>query len=246
MSRKFIAMYLAFSIILCAFTAAAALQPTGVLFVQATGSSGKTKGPVIVIDAGHGGEDCGAVGMDGIYEKKLNFEISMCLYRLFCAAGYQTIMTRTEDKLLYTEEQNIPGKRKIYDLFNRVEILNSYDDAIFISIHMNDFSSQSAQGLQVWYKSGDEYSRGLAQAVKKQMVASLQPGNHRPIMESTSAIYVLTNSAHPALLVECGFLSNPTDCEKLQDVMYQKELSLAVFCAMIVYIETNKESVKTV
>ena len=98
-----------------------------------------TEKSTVIIDAGHGGEDCGAIGYNGCYEKDFNFCIANKLGEYLSIYGFPVLYTRSEDKLLYTEEQNIKGMRKIYDLKNRVEIANNQNNAIFISIHMNSF-----------------------------------------------------------------------------------------------------------
>ena len=134
---------------------------------------------VFILDAGHGGEDCGAIGKNGTYEKDLNFEITMELGRQLSDLGYTVIYTRTEDKLLYTEEENIKGLRKIYDLKNRVRIAEGYPDATFVSLHMNSFSDPRYDGLQVFYSGNNEESYALAVSVQAQVKEKMQPSNNR-------------------------------------------------------------------
>lgn len=188
--------------------------------------------PVIVIDAGHGGEDCGTVSADGTLEKDLNLAVSQRLASLFRAAGYPVVMTRTDDRLLYTEEQNIKGQRKQYDLKNRLLISEKYENGILISIHMNSFPSPKYGGTQIWY-ADDDFSRKLAQGIQAEIVRTLQPDNHRHVMKSTQDLYLLSRSTHCALLIECGFLSNEAECSRLRNEEYQKRLSFAIFYAMI-------------
>ena len=188
----------------------------------------------VIIDAGHGGEDCGTIGTSGVYEKDLNFEISMKLGDYLTAAGYNVIYTRTEDRLLYTDAENIKGIRKISDLKNRVAIANSYSDAIFVSIHMNSYGASSCHGLQVYYSKNAEGSRTLAESVQTSVKNKLQHSNNRTVKEG-SELYILENSSNPAVIIECGFLSNPEECEKLSEKEYQKELSFAILCGIIDY-----------
>lgn len=197
--------------------------------------SGNNK--TIIIDAGHGGEDVGAIGTNNVYEKDLNMQISIKLGDYLKAAGFNVIYTRSEDCLLYTEEQNIKGMRKIYDLKNRVAIANSYSDAIFISIHMNSFGQQNCSGLQI-YHSANTASQNIASSVQNSVKSLLQPNNRRNI-KSGEGIYVLENSSIPSILIECGFISNPEECEKLCQKEYQKELCFAILCGIIEY-ERNK------
>jgi len=191
--------------------------------------------PTVIIDAGHGGEDSGAIGINGRYEKDLNMEISQKLGEYLSAAGFKVIYTRTEDCLLYTEEENIKGFRKINDLKNRVKIANEYENALFISIHMNSYGSPECRGLQV-YHSSDPSSRELAGSIQNEVKKKLQVNNRRSIKEG-SGIYVLENTNVPAILIECGFLSNPEECEKLSEKEYQKELSFTILCGIIEYMK---------
>ncbi len=195
----------------------------------------KTK-KTIVIDAGHGGEDSGAIGFGNVYEKDLNLEIAFKLGEYLTSSGYEVVYTRTEDKLLYTEEQNIKGMRKINDLKNRIAIANSYDDAILVSIHMNSYGAAQCSGLQVYYGVGNENAHSLANAVQGEVVSRLQSTNKRKT-KSGEGIYILENSQNPAILIECGFLTNPEECKKLSEKEYQKELSFAILCGIILYGE---------
>ncbi len=197
-------------------------------------SADVTKKRTIILDAGHGGEDCGAIGIGNIYEKDLNMQITMKIGEYLSAAGYNVIYTRTEDALLYTDEENIKGMRKIYDLRNRVKIANSYDDALFISIHMNSFGAENCSGLQIYYSAEDSEARNAALKVRESVIQRLQPSNNRNIKEGKD-IYVLENSENPALLIECGFISNQAECKKLSEKEYQKELSFAIICGIIEY-----------
>ena len=190
----------------------------------------------VIIDAGHGGEDCGAVGVSGVFEKSLNLEIANLLSEELTARGYTVVMTRTEDKLLYTEEENIKGIRKISDLKNRVKIANEYPDAIFVSIHMNSYKAEKYYGFQAYYNGADERSRLLADTLQRTVREKLQPDNKRAVKDG-GELHILKNSPTCTVLLECGFLSNAKECEKLCEKEYQKELSFAVACGIIEYIE---------
>ncbi len=194
---------------------------------------------VIVLDAGHGGEDGGAVGVSGVLEKDLNLAIAFCMKEMLEEKGYTVVMTRTEDKLLYTSEQNIKGQRKMYDLRNRLTIAHSYDNAILVSIHMNRFSQSVYRGLQVYYGTYSEESRLLATAIQSRVKEDLQPENKRPVKTAGSSIYLLHRAEIPAILIECGFMSNKDVCEKLSQKEYQKQLSFSIVCAMIEYMEDH-------
>ena len=191
---------------------------------------------IIIIDAGHGGEDCGAIGVSGVYEKDLNLTIAKELGALFEKEGYAVVYTRSDDKLLYKEEENIKGIRKMSDLKNRCKIAAEYPEALFISIHMNSFQSAKYSGLQVYYSPESEESRLLAASVQNSVKDSLQKDNNRKIKKG-EGMYVLENVENTAILIECGFLTNPDECEKLEEKEYQKSLSFSIFCGIIDYIE---------
>lgn len=192
----------------------------------------------VIIDAGHGGEDCGAIGATGVYEKDLNLEVANTLGSMLSEKGYAVIYTRTEDKLLYTDEENIKGIRKISDLKNRCKIGAEYKDALFISIHMNSFSEEKYSGTHVYYSDNNDSSYKLATAVQSKVKDTLQPDNNR-VVKSGKDIYLLEHLDNTAILVECGFITNVEECKKLSEKEYQKELSFAILCGIIEYIENN-------
>nr|MBE6545713.1 hypothetical protein [Oscillospiraceae bacterium] len=136
---------------------------------------------IIIIDAGHGGEDPGAVGVNGSYEKDLNLDIALEIGRMLEEKGYIIVYTRTDDRLLYTEEENIKGIRKISDLKNRCKVAERYPESMFISIHMNSFGSEKYSGLQVYYSEKNDQSRNLADSIQNKVRDNLQPDNNRVI-----------------------------------------------------------------
>lgn len=187
--------------------------------------------PVILLDAGHGGEDSGAVGTSGVLEKELNLSLSQDLAALLRLAGYPVVETRTEDRLLYTEGTK-KGHKKQGDLTNRLKFTEQYPNSIFISIHMNTYPLANCEGVQVWYSQNTPASKEWAQAVQDRVTALLQPQNHRRIKAANSSIYILHHAKTPALLIECGFLSTPAECERLCDPAYRQKLVLALFSAI--------------
>jgi N-acetylmuramoyl-L-alanine amidase len=153
--------------------------------------------------------------------------------------GYAVVYTRTEDKLLYTEEENVKGIRKISDLKNRCKIAAEYPNAMFLSIHMNSYTNPKYSGLQVYYSKGNEGSFILANSIQTSVKESVDTKNERMIKEG-KGMYVLENVTNPAVLIECGFLTNPEECEKLSKKEYRKQLSLAIVCGIIEYEKTLK------
>ena len=190
-----------------------------------------------ILDAGHGGEDAGAIGINGVYEKDINLSICNMLAEVLKTNGFNVILTRTEDRLLYTEEENIKGHRKHYDLKNRLKFAEENPDAIFISIHMNNFPQESCRGMQVYYPPSSEESRLLACEIQNMVKSTLQDYNTRQVKASEGNIYLLDNAKGTAVLIECGFLSNREECEKLSSKDYQTQLSFQIFCGIMEYIK---------
>lgn len=187
----------------------------------------------IVIDAGHGGEDPGASEKE-IIEKDLNLDVSIKLNDFLIGAGYNTVMTRDEDKLLYNQGEE--NRKKYFDLRNREEIANSYENSIFISIHMNKFALSYCKGLQTFYSENNPESKKIATCIQDS-VKLLQTYNKRVIKSGNETIYLLKNLKMPAVLIECGFISNPVEANLLIDDDYQKALSLSIYCGIAEYLE---------
>ena len=195
---------------------------------------------IVIIDAGHGGEDSGAVGVNGALEKDLNLQMALEVGRALEEKGYVVVYTRTDDRLLYTEEENVHGIRKISDLKNRCKVADRYPGAVFVSLHMNSFGAEKYSGLQVYYSEQGETSRELADKVQNKVVADLQKDNNR-VIKSGKDMYILSHITNPAILIECGFLTNKAECEKLSQKEYQKQLSFSIVCGIIEYIEGSSE-----
>lgn len=192
----------------------------------------------IVIDAGHGGEDGGCEG-NGLVEKDLNLDISMRLASLLREAGVNVVMTRETDILLYDKNSDYEGKKKVQDVRRRLEIATEQENAVLVSIHMNYFAETKYSGLQVWYSKNDSKSRILANLIQTEVKTTLQPNNKRSIKEATSGIYLLNNATFPAVLVECGFLSNTDEARALGDAEYRQSLAKSIFDAIMKYISQN-------
>ncbi|MBQ9107022.1 MAG: N-acetylmuramoyl-L-alanine amidase [Clostridia bacterium] len=199
--------------------------------------------PVIVVDAGHGGIDGGAVAADGTAEKGINLAIAKYLNEILSLAGFNTVMTRNSDDLISDEGAVTIRQKKSTDLKNRAKLLDSYDDAILISIHQNKFSQAKYWGAQVFYSPNAKESEALAERVQSSIATSLQADNKRKIKKSGSEIYLLHTAKHPAIMVECGFLSNSNELSKLKDSKYQSEIAFSIFCGIIEYIkDESRES----
>lgn len=189
------------------------------------------KSKTIIIDAGHGGFDGGASVAD-ILEKDINLKIALNLRDCLSALGYDIILTRDTDSATNTEGNSIRTK-KISDMKNRLKIMKNYPEAIFISIHLNKFESASIKGAQVFYSINHENSKTLAKSIQKNIKDLLQNDNHREVKKCDKNTYLLYNSPIPAVIVECGFLSNPNELSLLKSEKYQKEMAYAIFSGVI-------------
>lgn len=189
---------------------------------------------MIVIDAGHGGEDGGATSCTGILESQLNLEIALKLNALCHLLGFETKMIRTSDVSVYTEGTTISAK-KASDLRRRVQIVNQTENAVLISIHQNTFSDSRYSGAQVFYAETDG-SREFAELLQQHLTL-IDRGNHRHIKPAHN-IYLMQHIKKTGVLIECGFLSNPSEEAMLRSAMYQKKLCSVVATGLCQYINS--------
>ena len=222
----FLALFFAMLLLLSAL-----FRQTERALIATVSVSAEAAAPVIILDAGHGGADSGAVGVNGVLEKELNLSLSKDLAALLRLAGYTVIETRTEDRLLCEEEAQ-KGHRKQADLSGRLAFTEQYPEGVLISIHMNTFPAADCKGVQVWYSQNHADSKEWATAVQNRVKRELQPHNDRKVKAATSNIYLLRHAEIPAILIECGFLSTPAECERLCDPLYRRQLALVFFAAI--------------
>ena len=195
---------------------------------------------VYVIDAGHGGEDGGAVGHIGnvsVPEKDINLAVAQALASLLRESGAQVVLTRETDTLLYDRGADYQGRKKALDMAARLAIAEkaaARGEVIFVSIHQNTFSSPAYHGLQVYHSTNTPASARLAQTIQDTARQQLAPDNNRKIKPGEN-IYLLKQLSCPAVLVECGFLSHPEECAALASEEYQNRVAYAVFCALREY-----------
>ncbi len=192
---------------------------------------------VFIIDPGHGGFDSGAVGQEGTLEKDINLDISLCLNELFTLSDANAYLTRTDDAMLYDE--NDSRSKKAQDVGNRVAFTLNYVNPVFVSIHQNKFPVSKYSGLQVYYSPNNQNSKILAENIQNIVKEKLQTQNNREVKKSGSSIYVLKNLECPAVLVECGFLSNAQEEKLLSSSDYRKKLALCIFSALIDYEDSK-------
>lgn len=184
--------------------------------------------PRIVIDAGHGGRDCGAVGIDGLLEKDVNLAISIAIKEELERVGYEVVLTRDSDIMLDSADREF-NTHKESDLYERVRIAKSGD--IFVSVHMNKFSEEKYKGTQVYYSQNNVDSRTLAEMIQKGVRENIQADNNRQI-KNGEGLYLLDRLDIPAVIVECGFLSNREECESLGRDDYRRALAFEIFSAI--------------
>lgn len=195
----------------------------------------------VVIDAGHGGEDGGASSAAGLVEKDVNLEISKLLCEMLRADGINVVMTREDDRLLYDRNVDYHGRKKKLDLAARLTIADTTPDAIFISIHMNSFTNPKYSGLQVWYSPNDPDSSTLAGLIQSKNKSTLQPENTRKTKVATSSIFLLENATCPAVLVECGFLSNPAEAALFETDEYKQKVASMLFDSITEFLEKSTD-----
>lgn len=189
----------------------------------------------ILIDPGHGGEDGGTTAADGTLEKNINLAVGLCLRDMFRLWGYPVTMTRETDVSIYEAGASTTRQMKSSDMRRRLEMYNQA--ALVISIHQNHFSVAKYHGAQVFYSGNDPASLSLATAVREQLIRQTQPDNTRELKKATDGIFLLYHTTRPAILVECGFLSNPAEREQLKAPAYQQKIACAVFGGYWQYVE---------
>lgn len=198
------------------------------------------KRPKIILDAGHGGFDGGAVAFDGTLEKDINLDITLKTARFLRLGGYNVILTRSDDTATDDLPDSVIAKRKKSDLKNRIALMEKHPDAMYVSIHMNKFTSTAAKGAQVFYSPNFEAAKQLGQSVQDSVTSLLQPENERVIKKGEKSTYILRNAKVPAVIVECGFLSNRDELSKLKNDEYCSKMAYAVFVGINEYITKEK------
>ena len=194
----------------------------------------------IVIDPGHGGMDGGAQSRGGVCEKDINLAISLMVKELAEEENWHVIMTRDEDVGLYSEEKGSIRSKKVQDLQKRQEIINDSKADAAVSIHLNSYPSQSVKGVQVFYSKNSEEGKIIAEIIQEKIKEELDPENHRLAMAKDD-IAIMKNNSFPLVLVECGFLSNDVEVEKLQNEEYQRKIAECIIKSLKEYfIQTGK------
>lgn len=194
--------------------------------------------PVVIIDAGHGGFDGGAVSESGVLEKDINLKIAGYLRDLFLMSDIKCVLTRENDEMLTPQYSGSTSKKRA-DLIARTEIANETENAVFVSIHQNKFQSSKYYGLQVFYSKNNPKSKDIAEIIKSQNSLLIDKENKRETKPAGREIYVLDNIDIPAVLIECGFLSNAEEAKLLSSDAYQKKLAFMIYTSLMTYIYSS-------
>ncbi len=189
----------------------------------------------IVIDPGHGGLDSGAVSENGVEEKNINLAVSLFLRDIAKENGINVIMTRTEDISLHTTESSKIRVQKRSDLEVRKKLLNETGAAAFISVHTNKFEQSKYKGSQVFYANNDK-SRLLGELIQKSLIEGMADGNTRAAKTVPAGAYIYKGTKESAVIVECGFLSNPEEEALLQQEEYQKRIAACIWDGIKKYL----------
>ncbi|MBE6984097.1 MAG: N-acetylmuramoyl-L-alanine amidase [Ruminococcaceae bacterium] len=222
----------------------AAMVITGALMLSRFGSAvaawaqDEKDTTTVIIDAGHGGEDGGAVSVSGICESGLNLEIALRLNDFLHLFGIETQMIRTSDISIHTEGNTI-AQKKVSDIRNRVSAVENTPNALLVSIHQNHFSEEKYRGAQVFYAETDG-SEALAAELQAAIVSQVDSNNHRQCKRAQD-VYLMEHVSCSAVLIECGFLSNYAEEQLLRDASYQKKLAAAIGCCIFNYLEVSDE-----
>ena len=186
----------------------------------------------IVVDAGHGGDDPGKIGINGVLEKDINLAIAHKLRDLLESQGYEVIMTRTTGEGLYQ-----PGTKnmKVEDMQKRCEIITKAMPLFTVSIHQNSYPEEYVKGAQVFYYGQSKEGEELAKKIQSSLVAHLDPENHR-VEKANESYYLLKKTPTPTVIVECGFLSNSEEADLLNTNEYQDKVAWAIMMGIIEYL----------
>ena len=194
---------------------------------------------VLIIDPGHGGEDGGAVSVSGQKESDLNLAIALRLDQVMGFYGVQTMLTREEDRSIHDPEASSIREKKVSDIHNRVALVNQVENGTLISIHQNSYPSSQYHGTQVFY-ADETRSRPLAQGLQDLVCETLDPSNTRKPQRIPASVYLMNHISCRAILVECGFLTNPEEDRLLQSETYQRKLAMVLGAGFLQYGDTQE------
>ena len=189
---------------------------------------------VLIIDAGHGGEDGGATGVSGTSEAALNLDIALRLRDLLRLCGVRVSMIRETDTAVYSDGCRTISEKKVSDIKNRTETVNQTENALLLSVHQNFFTEGKYHGAQVFYAKTPG-GQTLAEQLQANLALGLEPGNRRQCKKS-DGVYLMEHIGCTGVLVECGFLSNYEEEQRLLQPEYQKKLAAVIAGTLSVWL----------
>ncbi len=196
----------------------------------------KQERPCVVIDAGHGGADPGKVSVEGSLEKDINLVIAQKLQKFLLLQDVDVILTRDSDSGLYDENAS---NKKVQDMKNRVALIEERQPVLTVSIHQNSYHEEYVHGAQVFYYANSEKSRELAERIQQVMALELDRENARQA-KANDSYYLLKKTSSPIVIVECGFLSNYEEAQKLASDLYQEKVAWAIHMAVMQYLNEER------
>lgn len=206
---------------------------TGGQVVQAVAQSRSAR--TLVIDAGHGGFDGGAIGSNGTTEQDINLSIAKRVQLLASFFGVQTALTREDTNALDYDPSRPVRENKISDIKAREQIVEQTANPVFLSIHLNKFSDAQYHGAQVFYSTNHAGGCALAELLQDALITGCDPDNTRQAKPADQSIYLMKVLDCPAVIVECGFLSNPAEEELLGNPEYHKKLATSIVTGYLRY-----------
>lgn len=206
---------------------------------QAAFASARGGGRTLILDAGHGGEDGGAVSPSGAVESGINLSIVRKLDQLAGLYGEAPLLLRSEDVSLHDESAGTLREKKVSDLHNRVARIEDTENAVLLSVHQNIYPDSRYHGAQVFYAGGEE-SQSFAERTQEILRAALDPDNSRQAKPIPDTVYLMNHITCPGILVECGFLSNQEEEQLLQSDAYQTKLASALTASWLQWLDGEK------
>ena len=193
--------------------------------------------PCVVIDAGHGGDDPGKVGVNGAEEKDINLQIALLVKTFLEQNDINVVMTREDNDGLY--DRSVSNK-KVQEMKNRIALIDETDPEIVVSIHQNSYPEEYVHGAQIFYYSGSSEGKKLAESLQAQLVERVDLDNTRQI-KANDSYYLQKKTSVPIVIVECGFLSNQEEAQKLVTEEYQERIAWAIHMGILQYLNRTMD-----
>ena len=206
-------------------------------YVAGNSVEAQEEGRRVVIDAGHGGDDPGKVGINGANEKDVNLEIARLVKQYLEMSDVEVVMTRESDAGLNDADAS---NKKVQDMKRRIALIEETAPALTVSIHQNSYPEEYVHGAQVFYYTGSTQGQRLAEHIQGQLVERVDPENKRQV-KANDSYYLLKKTGVPIVIVECGFLSNSAEAEKLCTTEYQQRVAWAIHMGILEYLNENEK-----